>query len=278
MLGPAVNIHRTPLCGRNFEYFGEDPFLAARLVVPWIRGMQGRKVAACVKHYALNNQEWERGTIDVEVDERALREIYLPAFEAAVKEGEVLTVMGAYNKLRGQHACHNDYLLNQVLKAEWGFKGLVMSDWSGTHDTREAALHGLDLEMGTDRPYAEFFLADPFKKLLENGEVPMSVLDDKARRNLRVMIETGALDGRPAGALNTKAHQQTAREVAEESIVLLKNDGGLLPLDAARIRSVAVIGENATRKHSHEGGSSEIRPSTRSRRWRASCAGPGRRT
>jgi beta-glucosidase len=259
MLGPAVNIHRTPLCGRNFEYFGEDPFLAARMVVPWIRGMQALKVAACVKHYALNNQEWERGTVDVEVDERALREIYLPAFEAAVKEGGVLTVMGAYNRFRGQHACHNDYLLNQVLKGEWGFKGLVMSDWSGTHDTREAALYGLDLEMGTNKPYEEFYLANPFRKLLEASEVPMSVLDDKARRNLRVMIETGALDGRPLGALNTKAHQQTARKVAEESIVLLKNAGGLLPLAAARIRSVAVIGENATRKHSHEGGSSEIK-------------------
>jgi beta-glucosidase len=259
MLGPAVNIHRTPLCGRNFEYFGEDPFLASRMVVPWIRGMQAQKVAACVKHYALNNQEWQRGTINVEVDERALREIYLPAFEAAVKEGEVLTVMGAYNKLRGQHACHNDYLLNQVLKGEWGFKGLVMSDWSGTHDTREAALNGLDLEMGTNKPYDEFYLAGPFRKLLEAGEVPMSVLDDKARRNLRVMIETGALDGRPPGALNTKAHQQAARKVAEEAIVLLKNARGLLPLDASKVRSVAVIGENAVRKHSHEGGSSEIK-------------------
>jgi beta-glucosidase len=259
MLGPAVNIHRTPLNGRNFEYFGEDPFLAARMVVPWIRGMQAQDVAACVKHFALNNQEWERGTIDVEVDERALREIYLPAFEAAVKEGEVLTVMGAYNKFRGQHACHNEVLLNQVLKGEWGFKGLVMSDWSGTHDTREAALHGLDLEMGTNKPYDEFYLAGPFKKLLDKGEVPVSVLDDKVRRNLRVMFRTGAFAGRPAGSLNTPAHQATARKVAEEAIVLLKNEGALLPLDPSKVRTVVVIGENAVRKHGHQGGSSEIK-------------------
>jgi len=259
MLGPAVNIMRTPLCGRNFEYFGEDPFLAARMVVPWIRGIQAEDTAACVKHYALNNQEWERGTIDVEVDERTLREIYLPAFEAAVKEAGVLTVMGAYNRFRGQHACHNDYLINQVLKGEWGFRGLVMSDWSGTHDTRQAALYGLDLEMGTNKPYDQFYLATPFRELLEKGEVPMSVLDDKVRRNLRVMFETKAFDGRPPGSINTAAHQQAARRVAEEAIVLLKNEGGLLPLDPARVRSIAVIGENAVRKHAHQGGSSEIK-------------------
>jgi beta-glucosidase len=259
LLGPGVNIARTPLCGRNFEYFGEDPYLAARMVVPWIKGIQGQGVAACVKHFALNNQEVQRNTIDVLVDERPLREIYLPAFEAAVKEGGVLTVMGGYNKFRGQHACHNEYLLNTVLKREWGFQGLVMSDWNGTHDTREAALHGLDLEMGTARPFESYFLAAPFKELIEKGELPLALLDDKVRRNLRVLLATQGLEGRPAGALNAKAHQETARKVAEEAIVLLKNEGGLLPLDPARVKTIAVIGENATRKQAAGGGSSGIK-------------------
>jgi beta-glucosidase len=260
MLGPGVNIQRTPLGGRDFEYLSEDPYLAARMAVPWIRGVQSQQVAACVKHYALNNQEWERSTINVEVDERALREIYLPAFEAAVKEAGVLTVMGAYNQVRGQHACHNDYLLNKILKEEWGFKGVVISDWDGTHSTREAAFNGLDLEMGTERPYQDYYLARPFQDLVRQGVVPMSVVDDKVRRNLRVMFLTKAFDGRAEGAINTAIHQQTARRIAEESMVLLKNDGGLLPLDSARVHSIAVIGENATRKHAHAGGSSEIKP------------------
>jgi beta-glucosidase len=220
LLGPGVNIQRTPLGGRNFEYLTEDPFLAARIAVPWIQGLQSQHVAACVKHFALNNQEWERDSINVEVDERALREIYLPAFEAAVKEAGVLTIMGAYNQVRGQHACHNQYLLNTILKGEWGFRGAVISDWNGTHDTREAALNGLDLEMGTERPYENFYLARPFRRQLQRGEVPMSVLDDKVRRNLRVMFLTNAFDGSSTGAIiNTAAHQDIARQVARESMV-----------------------------------------------------------
>jgi len=259
MLGPAVNIMRTPLCGRNFEYFGEDPFLASRIAVSYIRGEQSQGVASCVKHYAANNQELERMTINVEMDERTLREIYLPAFQAAVQEAGVWTVMGAYNKFRGQFCCHNDYLLNRILKGEWGFQGLVMSDWSGTHDTHEAALCGLDLEMGTNKPGDEFFLAKPLREAVQRGDVAPAVLDDKVRRNLRVMIGTGLLDGRPPGSLNTKEHQAVARRVAEEAMVLLKNDGDTLPLDPSKIKSLAVIGENAMRLHAHGGDSSGIK-------------------
>ncbi|HEY0946396.1 MAG TPA: glycoside hydrolase family 3 C-terminal domain-containing protein [Opitutaceae bacterium] len=261
MLGPAVNIMRTPLCGRNFEYMGEDPFLTARMAVGYIRGEQSQDVASCVKHLAVNNQETNRGWIDVAVDERTLREIYLPAFRAAVQEAGVWTVMGAYNKLRGDFCCHNDYLINDVLKGEWGFQGLVMSDWDAVHDTRGAAIGGLDLEMGTEnRAYADYFLAAPFAAAVRRGEIPMTVLDDKVRRNLRVMFATRILDGRAPGAINTKEHQHTARRVAEEAMVLLKNHGGALPLDLAKIKSIAVIGENATRLQCHGGQSSEVKP------------------
>jgi beta-glucosidase len=260
MLGPGVNIMRTPLCGRNFEYFGEDPLLASRIAVGYILGEQSKAVASCVKHFAANNQETKRGSIDVAMDERTLREIYLPAFRAAVQEAGVWAVMGAYNKFRGQHCCQNDDLLNQVLKGEWGFRGLVMSDWDAVHDTAETARNGLDLEMGTEgRAYDEFYLARPFRDGVRSGAFPLALLDDKVRRNLRVMIATHILDGRPAGALNTPEHQATARQVAEEAIVLLKNEGGALPLDATRIKSIAVIGENATRLQTHGGKSSEIK-------------------
>jgi beta-glucosidase len=260
MLGPGVNILRTPLCGRNFEYLGEDPFLTSRMAVGYIRGEQSQDISSCVKHFALNNQEFERGSINVEVDERTLREIYLPAFKAAVQEAGVWSVMGAYNQLRGQHCCENDYLLNKILKDEWGFKGLVMSDWGGAHDTRECALNGLDLEMGTETNYDNFYFAQPYLDALTNGTLPAAGLDEKVRRNLRIMFATHVFDpGRKTGSLNTAAHENTARQVAEEGIVLLKNENHLLPLDPSKIKTIAVIGENATRLQAHGGESSEIK-------------------
>lgn len=260
MLGPGVNILRTPLNGRNFEYLGEDPYLSSRMAVGFIKGEQSQDISSCVKHFALNNQEYERGSIDVEVDERTLREIYLPAFRAAVQEAGVWSVMGAYNQFRGQHCCENDYLLNKILKDEWGFKGLVVTDWGGAHDTRECALNGLDLEMGTNRNYNDFYFAQPYLDALNAGSLPMAGLDEKVRRNLRVMIATHALDpDRKTGSLNTAAHEQVARHVAEEGIVLLKNDNRTLPLDASKITSIAVIGDNATRLQTHGGDSSGIK-------------------
>ncbi|MGA2176149.1 MAG: glycoside hydrolase family 3 C-terminal domain-containing protein [Verrucomicrobiota bacterium] len=260
MLGPGLNIERTPLCGRSFEYMGEDPFLTARMAVDYIRGVQSQGVASCAKHFAGNNQEWDRFTINVEVDERALREIYLPAFRAAVQEAGVWAVMGAYNKLRGQFCCQNDFLLNKILKGEWGFQGLVVSDWAATHDTREAVLNGLDLEMGTQTNFDRFFLATPYLDGLRKGQFPMSGLDDKVRRNLRVMMAAHMFDPGPPGSLNTPEHQAVARRVAEEAIVLLKNDGGALPLDVSAIKSLAVIGENAVALQAHGGESSAIKP------------------
>ena len=260
MLGPGVNIARTPLGGRTSEFLGEDPYLAARLAVSYVRAVQSHDVAACVKHFAANNQETRRMSVDVEMDERTLREIYLPAFRAAVQEGGAWAVMGAYNKFRGQFCCHNDYLLNRVLKGEWGFRGIVVSDWNGTHDTREAVRNGLDVEMGTTQPYDDYYLARPFREGLQKGGFPSAVLDDKVRRSLRVMLATHVLDaGRAPGSINTVAHQTAARRIAEEAIVLLKNDRAALPLDPAKLASIAVIGENATRLHAYGGDSAKIK-------------------
>jgi beta-glucosidase len=261
MLAPGMNIMRTPLNGRNFEYLGEDPFLVSRMVVAYIRAEQEQEVAACAKHFVANDQEYERNSINVLMDERTLREIYLPPFEAAVREGGVLSVMSAYNKFRGEFCSENDYLLNRILKDEWGFKGLVVSDWNAVHSTRETVLAGLDLEMGTvGKPFDEFYLARPFLEGVRKGELPASVLDDKVRRSLRVMLMTRAIDGHSSpGSINTKEHQATARRVAEESFVLLKNEARALPLDAAQLTSVAVIGENAVRLQAYGGGSSRIK-------------------
>ncbi|MFW5751434.1 MAG: glycoside hydrolase family 3 protein, partial [Planctomycetota bacterium] len=258
ILGPGINIVRTPLCGRNFEYYGEDPHLICQLVVPMITACQEHDVAACVKHYALNNQELDRFHVDVECDERALREIYLPGFAAAVREAGVLTLMGAYNKFRGEHCCHNDYLLNTVLKGEWSFDYLVVSDWGGTHDTGQAARNGLDIEMGGD--LNNLHLAGPFRAGLANGTYDTALVDDKVRRILRVMYAVGKFDpaDRAAGARNTERHRQLARRIADEAIVLLKNDNAVLPLDPDTIRTLAVIGDNADRTHAQGGGSSAV--------------------
>jgi len=268
LLGPGVNIYRTPLNGRNFEYMGEDPHLASVLVIPYIKGVQQNGVAACVKHYVLNNQELWRGHINVEVSDRALNEIYLPAFKVAVQEGKAWAIMGAYNQFRGQHCCHNDYLLNQVLKKDWNFDGVVITDWGGAHDTREAALYGLDMEMGTGtdgltistkNTYDYYYLANPFLELLEKGEVPVSVVDDKVRRILRLMFRTTMNRNRPFGRMNNVEHQEVARAIATEGIVLLKNEDDFFPVDPDQEITIAVIGENATRKLTIGGGSSELK-------------------
>lgn len=268
ILGPGVNMYRTPMNGRNFEYMGEDPYLASVMVVPYIHGVQESGVAACVKHFALNNQEEMRNEIDVLASDRALREIYLPAFKAAVVEGKVWSVMGSYNKFRGQHACHNELLLNKILKGEWAFDGAVITDWGGAHNTIEAANNGLDIEMGTGtdgmtkgakNAYDFYYLANPYKKALQSGEVSMATLDDKARRVLRLIFRTSMSPNRPWGSFVTKEHGDVARAVAEEGIVLLKNSGNLLPLNTNTIKSIAVIGENATRSMTKGGGSSELK-------------------
>ena len=267
LLGPGVNIYRTPLNGRNFEYMGEDPYLASVMVVPYIKGVQQNGVAACVKHYALNNQELWRGHINVEVSDRALHEIYLPAFKAAVKEGNAWSIMGSYNQFRGEHCSHNDLLLNQILKKDWGFEGVVISDWGGTHDTKQAALNGLDIEMGSpiDKQtssrlaFDANFLGQPFLELLKNDNIDKSILNDKVRRILRLMMRTTLNTERPFGRINNKEHLQVSREIATEGIVLLKNENDFFPINPSQKITIAVIGENAIKPMTIGGGSSELK-------------------
>ena len=268
ILGPGVNIMRTPLGGRNFEYMGEDPFLASRMVVPYVQGMQSRGVAACVKHFALNNDEEYRNQVNVIVDDRALYEIYLPAFKAAVQQGRVWGLMGAYNLYKDQHNCHNQYLLNDILKGEWGYDGVVVSDWGGAHDTRQAALHGLDMEFGTwtdglsfgqSNAYDNYYLARPYLEMIQKGELTTKELDDKVRRVLRLFFRTTMNPGRGFGSMNSEAHYATARRVAGEGVVLLKNDGGILPLDTTKALRVLVVGENAIKMMTVGGGSSSLK-------------------
>ncbi|MCC5789164.1 MAG: glycoside hydrolase family 3 C-terminal domain-containing protein [Opitutales bacterium] len=258
ILGPGVNIVRTPLNGRNFEYIGEDPFHVANTATAAIQGIQENDVAACIKHFALNNQELDRMKVDVLCADRPLREIYLPAFEKGVKEGKVLTVMGAYNKFRGQHCCHHELLLQKILKQEWGFPGLVVSDWGGVHDGEEAARNGLDVEMGGK--INNLFLDQPFLQGLRDGTYPEALLDEKVRRILRVMLTIGKdQHERQTGVKNTARHQKIARQMATEAFVLLQNEKNFLPLQEKKIKTLAVIGENATLRHASGGGSSGIK-------------------
>ena len=268
LLGPGVNIYRTPLNGRNFEYMGEDPFLASKMVVPYVQEVQKNGVAVCVKHYALNNQESKRHEYDAVVDDRALYEIYLPAFKAAVQEGGAWSIMGAYNYYKGQHACHNEYLLNDILKGEWGFDGVVISDWGGTHDTDQAITNGLDLEFGTwtdgltmgaTNGYDAYYLADPYLAKLREGTASEDILNDKVRRVLRLMFRTSMNNDKPSGSLCSPEHYEAARTIAGEGIVLLKNDNDVLPIDPSSVGKIAVIGENAIKMMTVGGGSSSLK-------------------
>ena len=266
ILGPGVNINRTPLGGRNFEYMGEDPFLAARMVVPYIQGLQSKGVSACVKHYALNNDEEYRHQVNVIVSDRALREIYLPAFEAAVREGGAWAIMGAYNLYKNQHNCHNEILLNKILKQEWGFDGVVVSDWGGTHDMDQAVRYGLDMEFGTwtdgltmgaTNAYDNYYLALSYKRAIQEGRYTTQELDEKVRRVLRLHFRTTMNHHRGYGFLCSESHYAAARRIAGEGIVLLKNDRGILPI--RKESKVLVVGENAIKMMTVGGGSSSLK-------------------
>ena len=268
LLGPGVNIYRTPLNGRNFEYMGEYPYLASQMVVPYVKGVQQNGVAACVKHYALNNQEINRHTTNVIVDDRALYEIYLPAFKAAVQKGKAWAIMGSYNLYKNQHNCHNRYLLNDILKGEWGFDGVVVSDWGGVHNTEEAIYNGMDMEFGSwtnglskgmGNAYDNYYLAHPYLKQIKEGKIGTKELDDKVRRILRLAFRTTMNRNRPYGAMLSEEHIAAARKIGEERIVLLQNKKNILPIDLNRTKKIAVIGENALKMMTVGGGSSSLK-------------------
>ena len=255
LLSPAINMVRSPLGGRTYEYMSEDPFLNKKIAVPLIVGLQEKDVMACVKHYAANNQETNRDFVDVQIDERTLREIYLPAFEASVKEAKAYSIMGAYNKFRGEYLCENDYMLNKILRDEWGFKGVVVSDWAAVHSTAKTLKNGLDIEMGTPKPFNEFFLADKLIAAVKSGEVSEAEIDLHVKRILRVLFQVKAMGGgeRAKGSIATEAHYQDAYKIASEAVVLLKNDNNVLPLKLDGVKSIAVIGNNATKKNALAG-------------------------
>lgn len=266
MLGPGVNIQRTPLNGRSFEYMGEDPYLASQMVVPYIKALQEKGVAACVKHYALNNDEEYRHQVNVIVSDRALHEIYLPAFKAAVQQGGAWAIMGAYNLYKNQHNCHNNIMLNQILKRDWQFDGVVVSDWGGCHNTEEAIMNGLDMEfgswtdgltMGKTNAYDSYYLAEPYKQLIKQGRFTTKELDDKVRRVLRLFYRTTMNGKNNIGFLCSEKHYDAALKIATEGIVLLKNEGNILPIRNAK--RILVVGENAIKMMTVGGGSSSLK-------------------
>lgn len=273
ILAPGINLKRTPLCGRNFEYFSEDPYLITQLAVPMIEGIESADVGACVKHFALNSQETERLWVNVEIDERTLRELYLPAFEAAVKRANVKSVMGAYNLFRGEHCCQSKVLLGDILRGEWGYDGMVVSDWGAVHDTKAAAESALDVEMSVTKDFDDYFMANPLLCAVRDKEVDEACIDEKVRNILRFMLRVKLIDvdlnenncsitvnaGRSKGSYNTPEHRQAVLEAAREAVVLLKNDDGLLPLSQERTKKLLVIGENASKLHANGGGSAEIK-------------------
>ncbi|KFC19053.1 glycoside hydrolase family 3 C-terminal domain-containing protein [Epilithonimonas lactis] len=268
LLGPGVNIYRTPLNGRNFEYMGEDPFLTSKMVVPYIQGVQSNGVATSVKHYALNNQEMFRHTSNVTVDDRALYELYLPPFKAAVTEGDSWTIMGAYDMYKGQYASQNQYLLNDILKGEWNYKGVVVSDWGAVNNTEQAIKNGLDLEFGswtnglsagTKNAYDNYYLAQPYLDLIKSGKVGTKELDDKVTRLLNLAYKTTMNKNKPFGNVASEDHRAVAKQVGEEGIVLLKNQNNILPIDLTKVKTIAVIGENAIKMMTVGGGSSSLK-------------------
>ena len=268
LLGPGVNICRTPLNGRNFEYMGEDPYLAGQMVVPYVKGVQENGVAACVKHYAVNNQEFQRTQSNSVVDDRTLHEIYLPAFKAAVTEGNAWAIMGSYNLYNGQYNCHNKKLLCDILKGDWGFDGVVVSDWGGCRDDEEAVLNGLDIEMGTwtnglrgaaSNSYLNYHMANPYLKGLREGKYTTKELDDKVRRILRTIFRTSMRPEPNYGRFVCPEHYQAAREISAAGVVLLKNENNTLPLNVPEGGKILLVGENVVKKMVVGGGSSNLK-------------------
>lgn len=259
LLAPTINIHRIPVAGRNFESYSEDPFLSARMGVNFVRGVQSQGVATCLKHYAVNNQEWERYSINVVADERTMREIYLPAFEAVIKEAQPMTIMSSYNKINGVYGSHHKYLLDDILRKEWDFTGLIVSDNGAIHDVKAAVDAGVDIE----NPGPQVYYGKPLKHMITEGKINQKKVDEKVRRVLTLIFELGLMDDPnllPEGALNAPEHQDLALLTAREAIVLLRNKNNILPLNKDKIKTIAVIGPNASSIQLGGGGSSEVKP------------------